>query len=72
MLRRRQPQVGLTLVASEHTVGIVAHLLRPRVIPVPVLTPSVRHVRWARHRRLVGAFNAPVQLVLPVTLEVVL
>lgn len=72
MLRRRQPWVRLTLVASKHAVGVITHLLGAGVIPVPVRTPSVRHVRRARYRGLVGAFNAPVQLVLSVTLEVVL
>lgn len=62
----------LTLVGPVHAVGVIAHLLRAGVTPVPVLTPSERHVCGACHRRLVGAFNAPVQLVLSVTLEVVL
>lgn len=72
MLRRCQPRVCLTLVVSKHTVGIIAHLLHAGVIPVPVLTPRMRHVWWACHRGLVGAFNAPIQLVLSMTLEVVL
>lgn len=62
----------LTLVGPIHIVGIITYLLWARVTPVPVLTPSKRHVRWACHRGLVGAFNTPIQLVLSMTLEVVL
>lgn len=72
MLWRCNPRVCLTLVAPVHTVGIITNLLRARVTPVPVLTPSERHVCWACHRGLMGAFNTPIQLVLSMTLEVVL
>lgn len=62
----------LTLVGPIHTVRIITYLLLARVTPVPVLTPAKRHVCWACTWGLVGVFNAPIQLVLSMTLEVVL
>lgn len=70
VLRRGHPRVRLTLIGPVHAMGIVTHLLRARVAPVPVLTPAQRHV--GSGGALVGAFDAPVELVLPVALEVVL
>lgn len=70
VLRRGHPRVRLTLVGPVHAMGIVTYLLRARVAPVPVLTSAQRHA-W-RSGALVGAFDATVELVLPVALEVVL
>lgn len=66
------PRMCLTLVGPIHAMGIITHLLGARVTPVPVLVPRERHVRWACHRGLMGAFYPPIQLVLSMTLEVVL
>lgn len=71
MLGRCNSRMCLTLVGPVHAVRIVTYLWT-RVTPVPVLTPSQRHVCWACHRWLMGALDAPVQLILSVTLEMML
>lgn len=71
-LRWHNTRMRLTLVAAIHAVGIVAHLLRAGVTPVPVLAPGQGNVSRGCSGGLAGAFDSPVQLILSLALEVVL
>lgn len=68
----------LALVASIHTMGVVAHchgctsLLLCWVWPVPVLASPQANVRRSTNRGLVGGTHGPIDLILSVALEVVL